>query len=1665
MPPQNPPTNYKQTLAAKEGIRPKLSPTDIAQYISHSECPRLFEFQVSEEFEENHLEQYSYDAPYDPLSPVLAADGIAFESAVEQRLSARAHTHYDYTDSYSDGATPADKWKKSRRDLAEAIYEYATHPTPDGHLLITQAHLAPALGTWPLGGQADALLIWRCDATEASKPLTDTGGDTPATDDISQPHLRFCIIDAKASSEVQTYHQAQVAVYTLLLRQFLSAIPWLEPSACDTNESPKKSLQSRFHTCTDTVDVLPGDPDGVLSIPDDIDSPFSWDITGGVITRDTDLDIPQQKSIQNINTNQYDAPAVTPSELPSFDLESRELDIKNLLSDSGRFNKIWNSSPAQTRYSLGSKCTNCRHRTACFTSAVEDGTLGALGISAGEQAVLEQYDIETIADLADIAYKPTDPNPRDEPEPDIKREYQETYDSLMSDTTLSQSLHRYIIQAQSHLGLVRSSSGNALGGVRPSAIPGSRDAKLPEDDPGYDLSQYGDGLSFPQGSLIRCYLIPHTDPRFNRLAMISARVTAVNADVTETIVASPPSFPTNESEAGTTESELIRDFTTQLSSAISAVAKDLDVDGLPLHFYTFTDGDTQAITDALDRNKDLTPELDTLSDLLQSRGGIDEHVLSSVKPAISSQFALATPANGLLQYWSLLRAGSSGEALPAHSMKYERTDGTEINLRKAFTFQFFGYEAPYTSASPTPTLYPEQNADTSPDGRFPLWPTATNQVPIEYLAAAEGYLSDDFIASLGEHYDEAPPLSEFRYIDPTDDDPVELANEDVETMAGRLAHALNHIERSVDHKALATDKTAFPDDLFNEFSLGTSDLKQASMEYLHLEHDTAQSDLDDHLERPMRSRIASGRSIPMAVESAEIDEDSNNLIVEGWVAYKWFFENPEVIAHACRHSGAGEDGMGSWLVANELTDNLQPKSTSPGELKRGVPITLNTLDLNSGRISFSALPGYFYKNETEFEYYHDDWTVEASEADNGTVLFEKNSVFILDERPDDLTSQRIYEALSDSKSGGFAADFINSLLTDTPTTPGEPEPIPTTDRFPDRGIEAFIDWASNTLEFEPNDAQKAFARENTSQLVALQGPPGTGKTSGALAPALLSRLFAAGVDGDSTISLVVAESNKAIDEALEDVASTYVDYQSSPLYTASSDATATDTRVQGATTQASEGINPIEFDTDLIRLVGTPPREEKQLEGVSYLSYNEDDQTSGGLSFEDIATRIRDNQTAQHTLSEHGAGTAPIRNPDPEQEVDGQTTLTGLFGAAGDEKENEGTQGKSDGQSGGPLPASATGTSNRPHTMIFTTPARLYKLIDNLDPDTSPVEWLDEQVGFFDLVAVDEASMTSLPSFLLAGAFARPSAQFLLSGDHRQMPPIRKHEWEGETRRTILEYAGNLSLLDFVRLLRGDLPLDTVEEIDADTLLPELRDIDYDVPLIQLPEGYRSHKQVTDFLSQNIYEQDNLTYNTERTWTTPDPSPSTDGSAAALNPDKPLTLIIHDDMTSQQSNPVEAAICHTLAEDRHPKETFGIVTPHNAQRGLLSTAVTDADVDTVERYQGDQRDIITVSATAADPQFLHSESDFILAPNRLNVAMSRMKHKLLVTASSSVFTLMPQDVSVYDRAHLWKSLYQTCNVSAGEPTWSGTLDEFCSPATKQSQLEIPEDVSVEVYHQ
>jgi superfamily I DNA and/or RNA helicase len=91
-------------------------------------------------------------------------------------------------------------------------------------------------------------------------------------------------------------------------------------------------------------------------------------------------------------------------------------------------------------------------------------------------------------------------------------------------------------------------------------------------------------------------------------------------------------------------------------------------------------------------------------------------------------------------------------------------------------------------------------------------------------------------------------------------------------------------------------------------------------------------------------------------------------------------------------------------------------------------------------------------------------------------------------------------------------------------------------------------------------------------------------------------------------------------------------------------------------------------------------------------------------------------------------------------------------------------------------------------------------------------------------------------------------------------------------------------------------------------------------------------------------------------------------------------------------------------------------------------------VDTVERFQGDEREVILISATESDREYPLPAGEFLLDPRRLTVALSRARRKPVLVASRSVFGLFSTDEETFAHVQLRKNLLRRTSTTL---LWEG----------------------------
>lgn len=267
----------------------------------------------------------------------------------------------------------------------------------------------------------------------------------------------------------------------------------------------------------------------------------------------------------------------------------------------------------------------------------------------------------------------------------------------------------------------------------------------------------------------------------------------------------------------------------------------------------------------------------------------------------------------------------------------------------------------------------------------------------------------------------------------------------------------------------------------------------------------------------------------------------------------------------------------------------------------------------------------------------------------------------------------------------------------------------------------------------------------------------------------------------------------------------------------------------------------------------------------------------------------------------------------------------------------------------------------------------------------------------FHVTVCDEAGQMPIPHALSGMLRAR---HWLFFGDHRQLPPvITAHHADREVCESIFERLH--------RLYGGEL----------------------------LDVTYRMNAQVCDVVSRTFYGGLLRAAPTARDRRMPfRPGGKLD---EVLDPERSVVIARVDHAQPGQRSPEEAALCADLAADllrQHgldPAE-IAIIAPFRSQVRLcrsavqrLSLPVDRMTIDTVERVQGQEREVVIVSLAVGDPATLDERAAFFFSTNRINVALSRARCKAIVVASAGAFRALPRDPHALRAAAVFKSLAAT----------------------------------------
>lgn len=286
----------------------------------------------------------------------------------------------------------------------------------------------------------------------------------------------------------------------------------------------------------------------------------------------------------------------------------------------------------------------------------------------------------------------------------------------------------------------------------------------------------------------------------------------------------------------------------------------------------------------------------------------------------------------------------------------------------------------------------------------------------------------------------------------------------------------------------------------------------------------------------------------------------------------------------------------------------------------------------------------------------------------------------------------------------------------------------------------------------------------------------------------------------------------------------------------------------------------------------------------------------------------------------------------------------------------------------------------------------------------------------FQLAIIDEASQILEPDLIgiLSARHQQHNAidKFVLVGDYKQLPAIAQQSTKEAAVTDLL--LRNIGLEDcrnslFERLYKSS--PDTCRSI--------------------LHKQGRMHPAIAEFPNQTFYYREQLE-------SVPLPHQLEETPyEAGLTPQDTIDQLLlarrmvfipaeaPDHLTcSDKTNPNEARIVATLlghiyrlTESRFdPNRTVGVIVPYRNQIAMIRKeiarlqlpALQDISIDTVERYQGSQRDIIIYSFTIQNFSQLNfltantfQEGNFLI-DRKLNVALTRARKQLLLTGNPHI---------------------------------------------------------------
>jgi superfamily I DNA and/or RNA helicase len=264
-----------------------------------------------------------------------------------------------------------------------------------------------------------------------------------------------------------------------------------------------------------------------------------------------------------------------------------------------------------------------------------------------------------------------------------------------------------------------------------------------------------------------------------------------------------------------------------------------------------------------------------------------------------------------------------------------------------------------------------------------------------------------------------------------------------------------------------------------------------------------------------------------------------------------------------------------------------------------------------------------------------------------------------------------------------------------------------------------------------------------------------------------------------------------------------------------------------------------------------------------------------------------------------------------------------------------------------------------------------------------------------------------VPDSLIALSSIRPGGRVVLCGDDRQLAPVVRGSYDAEETlfgSAFAHFAGGFGRLPLRESRRMN---DALVDYPRRTFYPGLVSM---VPARRVAVS-ADGVDLFDPVDALLWE-------------------------AMMRPEDSVVFCTYAGFTATARNPFEARLAARLATlaraglrdaggeaftaDGFREQALAILSPHRAQNSAILHELTARGwaygelpvVDTVERMQGNEREMIVVSYAVADREYAEREAEFLLDPNRFNVAITRPRSKLVLLMSDEVLRALPRDERV-----------------------------------------------------